>query len=970
MNNLPPTLFNSSVTSVNVSFHERIHCQLYKRPQDQCLEAHTPRCNVKEFEEKGLAKLSSFSSYTCTFARCKNKATGESVVCMVSSGQENATCWGLIGQNTGVKLTLWTFGLLAVTSNLLVLITLLCNSQARRSPPCIFVMNLLLGNMLIGAHIVIVTVADTVTYGNSTECSTEPWEGKWCVPVFVVKHLGLILVMLSLGLLAVERILTILFRGPHHIDTCRAVGYVIESWLFAAIATIVLWTKAGTWGYLCSTYANGDSFGDIDRGVKCSLVGVCVVLICFYVCLLCRQKTKDFVMSNPMTSSNEYRTTVRMFLLLLSTFFSWALPYIVLLLTVPDAVSEISAMQTIAISLSLNACLHTFIYSFDNDDLENLYGALSCRSEGCMLPLEVQDQCYKDEKKNRGSDFEMNSLQKKKSFESLSLIEIKSSGGSEASARVVTASKSRKTDTPRRGSEVSKSQGAVIITNKSPTASRHVEETTVLLHSVPSSPSTSTKEARTHNEHVSECGTISSDTNVTWLSSSDCHSSSSHSPHAHSKIGDGQSTISSKASSVHTMRSSTERHSGKCTSVKCNKNELDKRREFSDGDLSAKAHGKTSVENSEGEIIEEKFIRDENQNTKRDRRLSPMSPVRDIIARVLTPKMKKRPKTLEAIPNIDPVDGCPKKKRSKSMLEGKDARAFKVKEDVLDALPPVCLRDKRNGEYPQERRNGVLVFRAGEDGLEIHEAGQSTPPNKTNAQKNRESEGKANGPSDVREKTHRDWERLATFLVIRPLSPSSKIKVNTKNKKQPKSNSSSSDYRRNRVQIYANPGASLTSIRSEEEANPEINDKNRPDSPSKKLVKLEEDDTLSALPHHLKNKRPNSTISTSSSARLSKGSLDWDPTFTGDSYMDDEVMPPPPPPPPKAAVELPPSVPPSPTLGTKLDEHVESVQVRLDPNNRYSLEWDPTGVQMRLSVVSHDSKVTDSGDTEYPEIVV
>lgn len=949
LKNLPEGLLNRSHT-VNVSIdrqQESVHCDFYKKPREQCLESNYPVCSEAMDIKEDVIKLSPFPKHSCVLASCENKQKKNKVICVASKSFANNTCWpGMIGDNTGVKLALWTFGLLAVASNLLVLVTLLCNSEVRRAPLCIFVMNLLLGNILIGTHIVIVTVSDTVTYGDSSECHQERWEAKLCVPLFIVKYIGLIVVVLSLVLVTVERFLVVMVKAPRYIDTCRAVGYVFESWIFATIATVIMWTKAGNWGYLCSTFASGKSFTDINKGINLFLVGVCVVLICLYVFMICRTKLKDPVVAVTV----DYRNTIRMFLLVLSTFCAWAVPYLLLLFTVPGIITETDAMQTMAISLSLNACLHTFLYAFDNDHLENLYSALSCRKED-----QKEDSLKTDKSKEAENDLEMGPLPAKKSLESLSVVEVKSPNEKDACIRVLPVTELKQgAQQQRRGSELSKAEGAVIITNKSPTNSRH-EEAIVLLHSPPSSPSTSTRGARAHDEGVSECGTISSDTNVTWLSS-ECPSVSPTSPNALLKINDGNSTISSEISSITPSKSPSNAGSLQHPKRRCNSVERDaKRYRLSKGCRS------TSLDPCDGEEIKGETSKDENQNTKRDRR---MSPVRDIIVRVLSPKVKKRPKTLDGVPtqDVSKVNARPPYKRTKSLLEGKEAEDLNGNHDnrsPLRPLSPVRLRNKKPKERSKEKRNGVLVFRAGSDGLEIHE--DVTSPTQSRSAMCVEQTEK-DGPSSPKSANKpTDWERLATFLVIKPVAPKSKIKINDKDKKKARYSLPETALKAapERVRIYENPAINLEREPVSPTSEPRCTS---PQSPTKRLAKLEEGDKLTDLPTGLKQKNRISTASTVS--RVSKSSLEWDPSCAYE-YGDEEVMPPPPPPPPQPIPDLPPTPQPSPGPERKADsdDHVECVQVRLDPANRYSLEWDPTGVQMRLSVISQDSSVDGSKNT-------
>ena len=938
LKNLPEGLLNRSHT-VNVSIdrqQENVHCDFSKKPREQCMESNYLVCSEAMDIKEDIIKLSPYPKHSCVLASCENKQKKVKVICVASKSFANNTCWpGMIGDNTGVKLALWTFGLLAVASNLLVLITLLCNSEVRRAPLCIFVMNLLLGNILIGTHIVIVTVSDTVTYGDSSECHQERWEAKLCVPLFIIKYIGLMVIVPSLVLVTVERFLVLIVKSPRYIDTCRAVGYVFESWIFATIATVVLWTKAENWGYLCSTFASGQSFTDIDRGINLSLVAVCVVLICLHVFMICRTKLKDPVVAVTV----DYRNTVRMFLLVLSTLLTWAIPCMLLLFTVPRIISETVAMQTMAISLSLNACLHTFLYAFDNDHLENLYSALSCRKEE-----QKEDMVNTGKRKEADKDLEMGPLPTKKSLESLSVVEVTSPQAKDTCMRVLPVTELKQgVPQQRRGSELSKAEGAVIITNKSPTNSRH-GGTIVLLHSAPSSPSTS-RGVRVHEEGVSECGTISSDTNVTWLSS-ECPSVSPSSPNALLKINDGNSTISSEISSITPSKSPS--NPGSLQHPKRRPNSTDK--EAKRHRLSTGGTG-TSFDQCDAEEIKGEISKDENQNTKRDRR---MSPVRDIIVRVLSPKLKKRPKTLDGVPtNESKAEERPPYKRTKSLLEGKEAEDLNGNHESrspLRPLSPVRLRNKKAKERSKEKRNGVLVFRAGSDGLEIHE--DITSPTSSRAAMCVEQTDK-DGPSFPKSANKAtDWERLATFLVIKPVAPKSKIKINDKDKKKARNSLPETALKTpERVRIYENPAISLES----EPAPPTSETRcTSPQSPTKRLAKLEEGDKLTDLPRGLKQKNRISTASTVS--RVSKSSLEWDPSCAYE-YGDEEVMPPPPPPPPQPIPDLPPTPQPSPGPERKADsaDHVECVQVRLDPANRYSLEWDPTGVQMRLSVISQDS---------------
>ncbi|PFX32875.1 uncharacterized protein LOC111346373 [Stylophora pistillata] len=952
--NLSEELRNRS-HSVNVTIdikQEKVHCEIYKKPTEECMANGYPVCNDAMDIREDVMKLSPFPKHSCVLARCENKQ--KKVICVAS--KTNNTCWpGMIGDNTGVKLALWTFGLLAVASNLLVLVTLLCNSEVRRAPLCIFVMNLLLGNILIGAHIVIVTVSDTVTYENSSECHKERWEAKLCVPLFIVKYIGLMIVVLSLLLVTVERFLVVIMKSTHYIDTCRALGYVFESWIFATIATVVLWTKAGNWGYLCSTFASGKSFTDINRGINLTLVSICVVMIFIHIFVICRATRKDPVVA----ATTDYKNTVRTFLLVLSTFFAWAVPYTLILFTVPAIVTETVAMQTMAISLSLNACLHTFLYSFDNDHLENLYRALSCRKE------QKEDQLETDKSKDRKHDTEMGPLPTKKSLESLSMVEVKSPIDKESCVKVVPVPEIRQgLDQQRRGSELSKAEGAVIITNKSPTNSRH-EEAVVLLHSAPSSPCTLTRGGRVQDEGVSECGTISSDTNVTWLSS-ECPSMSPSSPNALLKINDGNSTLSSGISSITPSKCPSNAGSLQHPKRKSNSVEKDAKRYR----LSKGCAG-SSLDRCDNDEAKGELTRDENQNTKRNRR---MSPVRDIIVRVLSPKLKKRPKTLECVPTHDDskTELPPPHKRTKSLVEGKDAEDLNVsdgKRSPLRPLSPVCLRDKKPKERSKEKRNGVLVFRAGSDGLEIHEDVTSPTSSRSAICGEKITEDGPTSPKSANKAM--DWERLATFLVIKPVAPKSKIKISDKDKKKARQSLvETASKPAERIRIYENPAISL---QSEPGSPPDEPRCTSPQSPTRRLAKLEESDKLTDLPTGLKQKNRVSTASTVS--RVSKSSLEWDPSCAYE-YGDEDVMPPPPPPPPQPIPDLPPTPQPSPGPERKADsaDHVECVQVRLDPAHRYSLEWDPTGVQMRLSVISQDSnaegkKSTSSRQTTEPEYV-
>ncbi|XP_015771070.1 PREDICTED: uncharacterized protein LOC107349438 [Acropora digitifera] len=833
--------------ALNSKFRLRLR-RRRKAPREECVDRSYPICSEVMDIRHDPMKHSPFPKHACVMASCENKQKKQKVVCLASKTLANSTCWpGMIGDNTGVKLALWTFGLLAVTSNLLVLVTLICNSKVRRSPICILIMNLLLGNVLLGAHIVILTVSDTVTYGDLSECYQERWEATLCVPLFIMKYIGLIVVVLSLALLTIERFLVVILKLPRLIDTCRAMGYVFESWIFAAIATVILWTKAGNWGYLCSTFSSSKQFADVSKGINLSLVGICIMMICLHIFIKCRTKLQDHTM--PDTVDN--RNATRIFLLALSTFLSWAVPYTLFLFTVPEIFTETIATQTMAISLSLNACLHTFLYTFDNDHLENLYSALSCRRE------DQKEETYKTEKsEGLDNDVEMGRFTAEKPLDPLSLRNgaVKVSQTSNTSVKVPTSVELNQgsMDTERRGSQLSKSEGAVIITNTSPT-NCSLGEATVLLQSTPSSPTTSTRCTRAPDEGISECGTISSDTNVTWLST-ECPSVSPSSPNALLKLNDGNSTLSSEVSSITPSKSPSNAGSLQRTKRRSNVIEKDGKRQ----------------------------------------RLRPLSPVR--------------------------------------------------------------FRDKKEQDSLREKRNGVLVFRAGSDGLEIHE-------DPTSPTLSRPSTCADHSAPKLPCKTT-DWERLATFLVIKPVSPRSKIKISDKDKKKGRQSLPETVIKGpERVRIFENPAINLES--DETNAPSQRSRPTSPLSPTRHLAKLEEGDKLAELPLGLKPRNRISTASTVS--RVSKTSLEWDHSDSYE-YGDDEVMPPPPPPPPQPIPDIPSTPEPSPGPERKVEsaDHVECVQVKLDPANRYSLEWDPTGVQMRLSVISQDSSADGSKSSSSP----
>ena len=944
MDSLPASIFNLTRT-VNITKEtkrESIHCNFYKKPLSDCIGTHIPKCKAAlELEEKELIK---FKIQGCARAVCKVKQTGKSIECYMASSNANETAWSILGDNSAVKLALWTFGLLAVTSNALVLLTLVCNKEARQSALCVFVMNLLLGNVLIGIYIVTFTVSDTVTFGNFKQYGEGRWEAKWCVAMFFIKTIGLILVVSSLVLVSIERVLVIVFNSPRHIDCCRSVGYVVETWLFACVVTIVLWTKTTRWGYLCSTHGNSRGFLDIHLGVMITLFSLCVVMVILYVYLLCRLKGQDH--SNGQT--DEYRSTMRMFLLLLSTIVSWALPYMVMVLVVPVYMSITVSMQTMAISLTINACLHPFIYSYDNDNLENLYSALSCRSDSCLLlPSVIQGQrCQEDKEKIKKQEqlaLELETFPKPSLNDDGIPVEVKSTSNYrvDSDPRMSApppVSPVNFPNTKRRGSEISKAEGAVIITNKSPTGSNYQEDCSIVVHSAPSSPAT--KEPRRFIDEHSDCGTMSSDTNVTWISS-DCPS------HVHGRLGDGNSTTSSRASSIPLGKSAASpRISRKrLSSVKSDSEER------SDDETPPEKlpppGQSTEITKTEVRTVDQPTT-DKAESGGVSKRNRPMSPV-EIICKVLSPKArKKRPKTDEGLPDATKsnVEVHSRKKRSKSMLVGKEAKSAKVQENVLDPLPTVALREKKPSTESRTRRNGVLVVRSGEIQLDFKDEETS-----------KDIDTSVQSPTD--ETIAKDWDKFSKQIVMRPSRAS--LRQNAKDKKRGKLNRSlSAPIPATKVRIYQNPVADFHNNNETKENKDELTiEETVPLSPTRTLAKLEEGDTVPELPKSIKTKHRNSTSSTSSSLRLSSKSLEWDPSCTDEAYSDGDYLPPPPTAPPRQTKTSDSSTPPSSprsSVGTT-SENGEYYHVMTDPadGSRYSLDWDPTGVQMRLSIVSHDS---------------
>lgn len=953
MDTLPANIFNLTRT-VNITKEtkkENIHCNFYKKPLSKCIGTHIPKCQAAlELEEKEVAK---FNIQGCARAVCRIEQTGKSIVCYMVSSNANETTWSILGDNSAVKLALWTFGLLAVTSNVLVLLTLVCNQEARKSALCVFIMNLLLGNILIGTYIVIFTVSDTITYGNFKQYGEGRWEGKWCVPMFFIKIIGLVLVVTSLILVTIERVLSIVRKSPQQIDCCRSVGYVVESWIFACVVAIVLWTKTSRWGYLCSTHGNGRGFLDMFMGVIFTLSGLCITMVFLYIWLLYRLKGKD----DSAKDTNEYRNTMRMFLLLLSTVVTWAVPNVIMAFIVPVYLSVTVSMQSLAIAITVNACLHPFIYSYDNDNLENLYSALSCKRDSCLLlPLVVQGQTCEDEeeekKKQQQLALELDSYPRRSLEEQRIPIEVKSSSPYDPDSRIspIHSPIHSPVHFPnlKRGSEVSKAEGAVIIRNKSPPGTSYQEDCSIVVHSAPSSPEA--KAPRVFIDEHSDCGTMSSDTNVTWISS-ECPS------HTHARLGDGNSTTSSRASSIPLGKSAASPHISRkrLSSVKSDSEER------SDDDESPKKQPppeplieiKKSPEKKDGQKIESGEV------TKKSR---PMSPV-EIICKVLSPKArKKRPKTDEGLPGSSKPTSAPTRyKRSKSMLVGKEAKTAHVQEDVLDPLPSVALREKNPSTQSRSRRNGVLVVRSGEIQLDF---------------KDDESEHDLSASAQIpgNDNTVKDWDKLSKQIVMRPSRAS--LRQSAKEKKKGKLNRSySAPMPSSKVRIYENPVADLANNNQATDGVRDdgvTNDDKVPLSPTRTLAKLEEGDVVPELPKNIKSKYRNSTSSTSSSLRLSSKSLEWDPSCTDETYSDSDVLPPAPTAPPKntkppplpTCSSTPTSSPRSSVGGTS--ETGEYYHVTGEPSigSRYSLDWDPTSVQMRLSIVSSDSTVENQNESK------
>ena len=982
----PSQLFNSTqvanvfnITRLNFTKETKrvdIKCNFYRKPLRDCSSSTIQDCGKAVDIEKDIAKMSPFTETSCVYAKCERNGNEHAVTCVLH-GVNNRTDWSIIGNNTGVKLALWTFGLLAVTSNLLVFITLLCNNEMRKSALCIFVMNLLTANIFIGGHIVIITILDTVTYGNVDQYGGGKWEGNWCVPLFVIKHFGLTLMILSLVLLTIERALVLVFNAPNHVDLCRAVGYVIECWLFASIATVVLWSKLKDWGYMCSTFASSLPFADISKGVKGTFTGICLVLIAFYIYVFIRMTLAEVTRRRTRKENAEHvifaresKTTTRLFLLVLTTFLSWSIPYVILIVLVPASISAVTAMRTITIALAVNACIHPFVFSYDNEHLENLYSALACRKE-CLLTATPWYASPEMRRKSTAVELEAGTLPKKSSLESNSVVEVKSPLGSGTVTRAIPAvdtrtERSLSGDALTVACEVFRTDGAVIIT---PPKSKNEEEVVVLMHSTPSSPTTSAKEMKLHDETISESGTISSDTNATWLTS-DAHSIVPLAAQSSCRFIDGHSTGQSTLSSVTstTPLFKPRRNSRRKLKRSSLRKSLSPKSDIDTDDESScveKAQSRTYQIPLRGAASSKSSV---TNGTESERTQRPLSPV-EKLARVFSPKTRReRPKTL-------PPQDFTKVKvrdRGKSMLEGKEARSANPRTSALEPLPPIRLRSRRkSSERSGKKRNGVLVFKAGEDGLEIQEGDRATmqsssDPQVASLENNNQSDCKTsdskNSPSSPVEK---DWDRLATFLVIKPIASKAKMKVNTKGRKKSKSEQTDTPPNKGKVRIFENPTADMISAGTSQAVEGELNMDDAPLSPtSKRLAKLEGGDTLTALPKGIKQKYRNSTSSTTSSTctRNSKSSLEWDPCCAGDDYdIDNDFMPPPPPPPPKSFPVFPPS--PCPSSGSSAhahagdgDEQVECVQVKLDPNNRYSLEWDPTGVQMRLSIITQNSE--------------
>ena len=202
---------------------------------------------------------------------------------------------------------------------------------------------------------------------------------------------------------------------------------------------------------------------------------------------------------------------------------------------------------------------------------------------------------------------------------------------------------------------------------------------------------------------------------------------------------------------------------------------------------------------------------------------------------------------------------------------------------------------------------------------------------------------------------HENSERQATFFV---LAPAKSPKVAQKTGFSPRKTKGScvmSPSRRHKSSIEDKIAKSFSLDRGSPS-----NDRPSP----AKTINLEEGDILTELPIMRRQKmrtkprdptaRDSTCSNSSTGSTTTRFSMEWDPIGSVEGYAEREVLPPYPPVPLRNHVPPPPpNCPePSPVVQTIARCSFETLPERY---SSYSLDWDPTSVQLRNSVISRDS---------------
>ena len=184
----------------------------------------------------------------------------------------------LMGDGSAVRIALWLISSLALVSNLALIVFRCYTHTLRRNPLTILIAGIALSNLFVTASVVLLLAADvTQSPEGAGALGQRHWFRSVCGPVYFLKHFGIYSLVVLLTLIVMKH-----YRRCFASLTVRRLAInVCEAWVSSFLITMVAWTFVTKWHRMCTA-----SHETMFARVTYLISGCLVIASCLYAVVL------------------------------------------------------------------------------------------------------------------------------------------------------------------------------------------------------------------------------------------------------------------------------------------------------------------------------------------------------------------------------------------------------------------------------------------------------------------------------------------------------------------------------------------------------------------------------------------------------------------------------------------------------------------------------------------------------------